>query len=223
MSSASQRGALRGDAGRVRAGLVGVEERCGVAPSAGPSRCAAAASRRRAAGRSPPPTRATSSMLQQEVRVGGDLGRTRRARPPAPTSVRRRELGDVEAVLARRPSATGASTWVPVCSPVWMLFQYQAGPALVEAADLLQREGDGVRERRRQLQDRRVLRQRRGQVDDLDPVRGDRVEQIRQQCHRGLLKWGAGRTLCFRPVRDPGGKSTCPRTRSWPARSTSWT
>ena len=23
---------------------------------------------------------------------------------------------------------TGASRWVPVCSPVWMLFQYQAGP-----------------------------------------------------------------------------------------------
>jgi hypothetical protein len=23
---------------------------------------------------------------------------------------------------------TGASRWVPVCSPVWMSFQYQAGP-----------------------------------------------------------------------------------------------
>jgi len=40
------------------------------------------------------------------------------------------ERGAWETSSPSRPvtQCTGASRWVPVCSPVWMSFQYQAGP-----------------------------------------------------------------------------------------------
>ena len=65
--------------------------------------------------------------LEQEVGVvGGPVRRSRAPRPgatsrPAGTATRR-------PCPARSPSGSGASKWVPVCSPVRKLFQYHAGP-----------------------------------------------------------------------------------------------
>ena len=77
-----------------------------------------------------------------------------------------RDLGHVLAVPPVT-QCTGASKWVPVCSPVRDVVPVPGRAAVVVAADLLQRERHGVAERRRQL-DHGVCAQRRGQVDDLD-------------------------------------------------------
>ena len=71
----------------------------------------------------------------------------------------------------------GASTWVP---DVLADRQRVPGPgraAVVVLADLLAAEAGGVGERRRQLDHRRRLGQRLGQVDDLDRARGEPVDK----------------------------------------------
>ena len=68
----------------------------------------------------------------------------------------------------------GASKCVPVCSPQLMLFQYQAGPALVVARDLLDPERLRRCQRRRQLDHRRRRTQGLAQVDDADAAAGQR-------------------------------------------------
>ena len=124
--------------------------------------------------------------LEQEVGVLGGLGgevehhgRARSAGAPAPGRRPRR----------RRPVTQwiGASKWVPVCSPVVMLFQYQAGPRSSYRLISCSANGPVSAERLGQLQDRRLLGQRRGQVDHLDRAVTHAVHKAPQHRHVILL------------------------------------
>ena len=82
----------------------------------------------------------------------------------------------------------GASKCVPVCSPVEMLFQYQAGPRssyrLISVSANGQVWPNGSGSARIGVVDG----QRRGEVDDLDGARTDRGDKIRKQRHGPTLR-----------------------------------
>ena len=110
--------------------------------------------------------------LQQEVRVGGDLGRDvdDHGRTDQPLGW---HLVDGPAVLAGHPVRRRVDVGAGVLAGVDVV-PLPHRSVVVEVADRLQTEGDRVRERRRELQHRGRRRQRRGQVEDLDPPRGER-------------------------------------------------
>src|SRR5262249_3872990 len=94
-----------------------------------------------------------------------------------------RNLGDVKTVPAGDPVhgrvKVGADVFagrevVPV--PGWT--------AVVEVADLLQREALGVSERRRQVQDRGVVRKGGREVDNIHATVGEGRGQIAEDAHR---------------------------------------
>ena len=116
-------------------------------------------------GRAPPP-RPRGRRPRAGSRGRRRPRRTRR-RPPRADQAAGRHRRHVVTV---RPvtQCLGASKWVPVCSPVRKLFQYQAGPAVVVRADLLQLELRGLPELLGQLEGRRARAERGGEVDDLD-------------------------------------------------------
>ena len=167
--------ALHRDAGRVRPGLVGVEEvllavRPGV--PAGPVQQPAAVGQRPVVGL---PLHDVIG-LQQEVRVG------RRLRAEIQHDGRRdqaghRYLGDILAVAAADPvhwrveMGTGVLAGADVV-PV------PGRPALVVPADLVQRERHGVREGLGQLDHRSGGLQPGGQIDDLDRCGPDRSNEL---------------------------------------------
>ena len=116
--------------------------------------------------------------LQQEVGVLRALGALvdhHRRRDELP----RRHLGDVEPVRAGDPVHRRVEVRADVLAGGDVV-PVPGGTALVVAADLVQREALGVGERRRQLQDRRALRQRRRQVDDVNLRAGDARDKIGQ-------------------------------------------
>src|SRR6266545_294380 len=152
-------GALDRDAWRVRAGLVDVAEQLVVVGACVPAGAV-----------EQPATLGQGAVLalplpdvidlQAEVRVALDLGgevEDRCGRHQAPG----RHLRDVVPVPRR--------------------------PALVVVADLPQAEGHGVGERLGQLQDRRLVGQRRGQVEDLDRAAADPGDKAAQHRHALLL------------------------------------
>ena len=166
------------DAGRVAA--VGVRVRVGA--SGRPSRSGEQPAAGRAAGRARPRNAVDVLDLEQEVRRRPPPVRSRRARRPA------RPAAGPAPARRRRPSRPvtqwiGASKCVPVCSPVEMLFQYQAGPRSSYRLISLERERPGLAERLGQREDRRLGRQRGGQIDHLDGAGGERGGQIGEHSH----------------------------------------
>ena len=85
----------------------------------------------------------------------------------------------------------GASKWVPVCSPLQGV-PVPGGPALVVVGQLPQPEPGRVGERLGQAQDRRLLRQRLGQVDHLDLPGGQGGDQVLDGVGHGGAPWGWG-------------------------------
>jgi hypothetical protein len=180
---------LRFDAGGVRAGHVGVQERVlvrGAGVPAGPVQQPAAVGQR-AVVLLPFPYVLDG---QQEVGVGGGLeGRVQDhggGHEPA-----RLDLGDVLAVPAGDP----VDRCVEVGSGVLAGDDVVPVPrrtAVVIAADLAQREVHGVGERLGQLQDRRGLGQRSGEVDHLDRAVRERGGQLSEQGHRSSHGRGTG-------------------------------
>ena len=128
--------------------------------------------------------------LEQEVGVGGrcrgEIEHHRRR--DQPTGRDRRHIVEVlprDPVLRRvevRAGVLAAAEVVPV----------PGRSALVVATDLLQREAGGLAELGRQLDDRRVRRQRRSQVDDVDGAAGEAVDQCGERAHRTSLAAIAG-------------------------------
>ena len=93
-----------------------------------------------------------------------------------------RHLRNIETVLAGDPvhGRIEVSADVLTCRDV---VPVPGRAALVIAADLLQREMLRVHKWRRQLDHRRVLRERRGEVDDLDGPSRDTAQEVAQDGH----------------------------------------
>ena len=199
-SSASQRRTPHGDARRVRAGLVGVQERGRVLAAGVP---AGAVEQPAAVGQ-----RAVLGLPGPDVRRprAGSPGRRRSAEKSSTAAGATSRAGGTWATSSPSLPVTqwiGASKWVPVCSEVWMSFQYQAGPALVVVADLGQPERRGVGERRRQLQDRGAAVQRRGEVDDLARGRSAARRSGRSARPWRAPRFGGGRSRPASRTADP--------------------
>src|SRR6266508_5891146 len=173
-------GALDRDAWRVRAGLVDVAEQLVVVGARVP---AGAVEQPAALGQWAVLALPLPDVidLQAEVRVALDLGgevEDRCGRHQAPG----RHLRDVVGVLARDPVDRGVEVGAGVL-PGGDVVPVPRRPALVVVADLLEAEGDGVGERLGEEQNRRLLGQWRGQVEDLDRPAADPGDKAAQHRH----------------------------------------
>ncbi len=173
-------GAHRRDAGRVRAGLVGVEERLLARPTGVPP---GAVEQPSTIGERPVLLlpRPQVGDLEQEVGVlGGTSGHVDDdGRGDQPLHGHR---GDVALVPPRHPVVGGVEVRAGVLAGGDVV-PVPGRAALVVMADLLEGEALGLPELRRQLDDRCVARQRRGEVDDLDAPGRDGFHERAERGH----------------------------------------
>ena len=176
-------GALRAHAGRVRAGLVGVEERPPGAERGRPTRCGSSSQPPSGAARARPPmlrTWSTSSRKSGSAAAAAATSITTAGRDQP----RRRDRRHVVPVLAGDPVVRARRSGCRCARRCGSCSSTTPAP-LVVAADLLKLEPRGLPERLGQLEDRGALGQRRGQVDDLDATRGEGLNQGVEQRHGG--------------------------------------
>ena len=130
------------------------------------------------------------STVRQEVGVRGGLGRLvdHDRRPDQPL---RRHGGDVLAVLAADPVDRRVEVRADVLADLEPVPRPRR-PAVVVAADLVPRQARRVRERRRELEDGRVLAERLGEVDDLHGGQhlGERLGHLKASSSHSAQKSG---------------------------------